>query len=44
MTELIICAIIIILTFAISMHRSLNQSDDRSQAAYYDCWWWILPM
>ena len=44
MTELIICAIIVILAFAISLYRLFNQSDDLSQAAYNDGWWWTLPM
>jgi hypothetical protein len=44
MTELIICAIIVILAFAISLYRLWNQTDELPQSAYYEQWWWTMPM
>ena len=44
MTELIICAIIVILAFAVSLYRLLNEPADAAPAAYDEQWWWTLPM
>jgi hypothetical protein len=44
MTELIICAIIVILAVAISLYRLWNESEDAPQSAYYEHWWWTMPM
>ena len=44
MTELIICAIIVILAIAISLYQLRNGADHGSDSAYYESWWWTLPM
>ena len=44
MTELIICAIIVILAFGVSLYRLLNESDDAQQSSYYEHWWWTMQI
>lgn len=40
MTELLICAIIVLLAVALSVYRLLNSTDDLPQAVAAEQWWW----
>ena len=44
MTELIICALIVILAGAVSFYRLLNEDEATAQSAEYAYWWWMMPM
>ena len=44
MTELIICAIIVILAVAVSLYCLMNEPEAAAQSAYYEHWWWTMPM
>ena len=44
MTELIICALIVILNGAVSLYRLLNEDEAAAQSAEHEYWWWMMPM
>ena len=44
MTELIICAIMIFLAVAVSLYHLQYGHGDATESAYYENWWWTMPM
>ena len=44
MTELIICALIVLLAAAACVYTLMHSTNAQPHAAYHEYWWLMLPM